>query len=168
MNNTQVELCQVLFTGTGEMQLIKSCMNNGVVKLDPPQPAFSFGWNLPQHGSQCSCVQVTLKQEYLLNTIELEGTNSQPLKNNNIMCIPPITDDEVPMLNTSSQNFRAVSDHLSWYTSICKLYQNALSNRIPSSIPVCMMWTKIWYPCFSLPQLLTTPDHVQTRFIISY
>ena len=102
----------MLFTGTGGMQQLGTSMNKGIVKLHPPQPAFNFGWNLPQYGSQSSCVQFTLKQEYLLNTIELEGIHSQPLENT---CIPPITDDEVPMLNTSSlplSKRHAVSDYL--------------------------------------------------------
>lgn len=121
MSNAQVE--QVLFTGTGGAQHSSTGINIGVVKLDPPQLAPTR--NLPQHGSHCSCVQVTLKQEYLLNIIELEGIHSQPLDS---MCSLPNT-DEVPMINTTSlpvSQLGVVSHHFGFVNNIIQAWMESI------------------------------------------
>ena len=50
-----------------------SSSTDGIVLLNAPQPYISAGTHLSRFSPCESLVRVTLKQEYLVNTIELEG-----------------------------------------------------------------------------------------------
>ena len=96
MNDAKLE--RVMNAGTSGLQPVNTV---GVVKLSPPQLAmaeptspFSTSYN-----PRCSSLQVTMKEEYLINTIELEGFSNQPV---NPIGHVTYNTDEVPMVSTNT------------------------------------------------------------------
>ena len=92
----------------------------GIVKLTPPQLAMAQPmstsrrtgyWNSPSFSS----VQVTLKEQYFVNAIELEGLPNQPVNP-----IGLVTHNEVPMVSKNTQEYHCLYSEYSNY--ICMLH----------------------------------------------
>ena len=75
---------------------------NQVVKLNLPHSLTSMGTHLLRFSPYETLVRVTLKQECLVNTIELEGSPS-PLSS--LRCVPATTEDEVPTNGQNKEKF---------------------------------------------------------------
>ena len=74
--------------------------NNDVVLLDAPRPHISAGTRLSRFSPCESLVRVTLEQEYLVNTIELED---HPIPANWERFIP--RDDNIGVYNIRNETF---------------------------------------------------------------
>lgn len=76
-----------------------SSITDGIVLLNPPQPHTSAGPHLSRYSPCETIVRVTLSQEYLVNTMEIE---SLPTETNWSRLI---TTDEIGVFNVQNETF---------------------------------------------------------------